>query len=76
MVTNVSMLKEQDYLAVDNLLLEKGYFKHEYVTPPRSVVTTANCPICKRLLNLYLSGNSHQITCESDDCFVSTFRGL
>ena len=74
--TNVLHLGEEQYYHIEDALVEKGYFRHEYVVPPRMAETDVTCCFCHKELSLYLSGNSHQITCKTNGCIDITVRGL
>ena len=61
---------------VQRLLLNEGYFTHEYVLPARTVETTVPCPNCNEHLNLYRAGTSYRIYCLTTNCFDIGARGL
>jgi len=76
MTKNKAAISMEEFDAVEEAMIEKGYFAHEYVRPPRTVETDVKCPVCNRDLSLYLSGNSHQIKCNTDLCVDISVRGL
>ena len=53
--TNTFHLNEDQYYQIEDALVEKGYFKHEYVVPSRMVETDVICCFCHEKLSLYLS---------------------
>ena len=75
MTTKVAITRSE-YECVVEQMIKNGYFAHEYVMPPRSILTNVECPICSMPLILCLSGNSHQVTCTSGSCISIGARGL
>jgi hypothetical protein len=73
---NKAMISVEEFDAIEDAMIERGYFAHEYVRPSRTVETGVICPICNRDLMLYLSGNSHQIKCNTNSCMDINVRGL
>ena len=74
--TSTLHLSEDQYYQIEDALVERGYFKHEYVVPSRMVETDVACCFCNERLDLYLSGNSHQIMCKFNGCIEIIVRGL
>jgi len=71
-----TLISIEEFDAIEEALIERGYFTHEYVSPPRTIETDVKCPICNGHLLLYLSGNSYQIKCNTNSCLDISVRGL
>jgi len=67
---------EEKFYEIQRLLLEAGYFTHEYVLPARTIETTVLCPTCNERLNLHRAGSSYRIYCLTENCFDDGARGL
>ena len=74
-IKSVEISLEEEY-AIENEMAEKGYLKHEYVMPAKTLETDVICPVCGGKFSIYLAGDSYSIYCETDLCVVMSFRGL
>jgi len=72
---SVDISLEQEY-AIENEMAEKGYLKHEYVIPAKTIETDVLCPVCGGKFSIYLAGDSYSIYCETDSCVEISLRGL
>ena len=73
---NKASISIKEFDAIEEAMIERDYFAHEYVRPPRTVATDVKCPVCGGDLSLYLSGNSYQIKCGTNSCVDISVRGL
>lgn len=62
--------------SIEKAMYDKGYLTDGYVFPAKTIETDVPCPVCGNYLALYVSGNSHRISCKDSTCVNITFRGL
>ena len=69
-------LTSTEYWAIHDAIGKTGCYVHDYVRPPKTIVTDVCCPKCSEKLMYTQAGISYQITCSTDGCVDFVVRGI